>query len=33
METFPTYVLNGSDDTGSKDELLPGLTKVDKMDT
>jgi hypothetical protein len=28
-----TYVLNGSNDTGSQDKLLPGLTNVDQVDT
>lgn len=28
-----TYVLNSSNDTGSKDKLFPGLTNVDQVDT
>lgn len=28
-----TYVLNGSNDTGSEDKLFPGLAKVDQVDT
>jgi hypothetical protein len=28
-----THVLDGSNDTGSEDELLPGLANVDQVDT
>jgi hypothetical protein len=28
-----TYVLDGGNDTGSENELLPGLTNVDQVDT